>query len=783
MGIKCYDGTAWVEINYSALKLTDKGSVSSPLNLYTSNSVNSVYSNQLSTSRNISIKVSDTTSVTQPFNGTSDIVLDLSGKVEENTIKAEFTLLAASWSSADKTAKGYYTYDIANTDIKASSIIDIYPNISAITGTQLNAYQLANMYVGTVAKGTVQIRAYDTVPTIDIPILVLISAQTASEGESVTLGSTTHSLALKFNSGLTEDTDLYTFNGATTKTINIKPGNNISFTPEVNGITINSLSDENITVQNLGNLSANTTLDASLGKIIKATITAPLTFTFAIPISAGKVMILHLINGGAYTITWPTNMKWLGGTAPTLKSSGEDLIYIQTDNTGADWLATSMLGGGKSSESSGNTISTWDGSTGTLPTSIPEDATYISNASELAAFRDAVNAGTEITLGKTYKLTTDIDLNNIEWIPIGTEKINFKGIFDGQGHIINNINIIGNDTLMSLSSNSNTILAGFFGYANSSSIIRYLNINGKVSFISTTSTPTYIFGAGLCGASEGIVQNCTVSFKILKDDSLHSSSGTYIGGIVATSNNTTQIFNCLVNSNISIVDSSSSTAFIGGIAANNTRKIDSCSFIGEILISRGTNTSYVGGICSNIGYEGASITNCYAKLSYTGVYSGDYVSGIISNSPYYSTIIKNCCVYFNKIISTSSHFNATNSNSSNNSSNNYYYLNNNSISFGNSAGSTAVSSASDLPVSTILADHVKINTSPETVTVVAYPTESSQSSTINLTTTTGLSVAPTSLSNNTATALVTSGTGTITLGVTVPSGGYDCSATNTISVE
>ena len=91
-------------------------------------------------------------------------------------------------------------------------------------------------------------------------------------------------------------------------------------------------------------------------------------------------------------------------------------------------------------------IKTWDGSVAQLPKT--ENGTiYINTAEQLASIAKTVNSG-ETLLGITIKLTTDIDLKNNEWTPIGygsgsdaTYARVFCGIFDGQGHTIYNLKI------------------------------------------------------------------------------------------------------------------------------------------------------------------------------------------------------------------------------------------------------------------------------------------------------------------------------------------------------
>ena len=64
----------------------------------------------------------------------------------------------------------------------------------------------------------------------------------------------------------------------------------------------------------------------------------------------------------------------------------------------------------------------------------------ISSVEELREISDEVNGGNsfEETL---IKLTKDIDLNNENWTPIGTEEHPFEGLFEGNYHKIDGINI------------------------------------------------------------------------------------------------------------------------------------------------------------------------------------------------------------------------------------------------------------------------------------------------------------------------------------------------------
>ena len=83
----------------------------------------------------------------------------------------------------------------------------------------------------------------------------------------------------------------------------------------------------------------NSTIDLNLGNCFDKTITGATTFSLSNVPASGTVasFILDLTNGGAYTIAWWANVKWAGGTAPTLTASGRDTLGFFTRDGGATW--------------------------------------------------------------------------------------------------------------------------------------------------------------------------------------------------------------------------------------------------------------------------------------------------------------------------------------------------------------------------------------------------------------------------------------------------------------
>ncbi|MDE6298551.1 MAG: hypothetical protein K2M10_02725 [Muribaculaceae bacterium] len=85
-------------------------------------------------------------------------------------------------------------------------------------------------------------------------------------------------------------------------------------------------------------------------------------------------------------------------------------------------------------------VPVWDGSVAEVPMADENGVISLSTPQQLAGLAKAVNAGDSFK-DKTIKLEKDIDLNNLNWTPIGMTGKPFNGHFDGQGHTISNLSI------------------------------------------------------------------------------------------------------------------------------------------------------------------------------------------------------------------------------------------------------------------------------------------------------------------------------------------------------
>lgn len=107
--------------------------------------------------------------------------------------------------------------------------------------------------------------------------------------------------------------------------------------------TINSLNTQVVTPT--VNLVSVSDMDLANGnRYFYKTASGSLTWTFSnTPLTGAIVAVLELTNGGTGTQTWPSGTKWPGGTAPTLTTSGIDVLAFLTDDGGTAWRGVALM--------------------------------------------------------------------------------------------------------------------------------------------------------------------------------------------------------------------------------------------------------------------------------------------------------------------------------------------------------------------------------------------------------------------------------------------------------
>lgn len=81
-------------------------------------------------------------------------------------------------------------------------------------------------------------------------------------------------------------------------------------------------------------------IDVSSGGYQRVQAAGNITPSFTnVPASEAFAWVLEAQNFGAFSVTWPSSVKWPGGTAPIFTTSGKDLIVFITRDGGATFAA------------------------------------------------------------------------------------------------------------------------------------------------------------------------------------------------------------------------------------------------------------------------------------------------------------------------------------------------------------------------------------------------------------------------------------------------------------
>ena len=85
-------------------------------------------------------------------------------------------------------------------------------------------------------------------------------------------------------------------------------------------------------------------IDCSAGNYFTKTASGGLTWTVTnVPSTGAFSFLLELTNGGTGTQAWMSGIKWPGGTAPTLTTSGVDVLGFITDDGGTTWRGVALM--------------------------------------------------------------------------------------------------------------------------------------------------------------------------------------------------------------------------------------------------------------------------------------------------------------------------------------------------------------------------------------------------------------------------------------------------------
>ncbi len=207
-----------------------------------------------------------------------------------------------------------------------------------------------------------------------------------------------------------------------------------------------------------------------------------------------------------------------------------------------------------------------------------DDLVYIGTAEELFAFANDVNVNAKNYAGKIVILTNDIDLENKAWTPIGqTGATEFKGVFDGNGYSIKNLNVNNEDKSANCSS-------GLFGWieshGNEGVTVKNLTIDGA------TVTGHHYVGV-IVGYVYGTIENCHVKNATVSCTSVNNdANGDKCGAIAGYVGEDATIKDCTA------ADSTISAGRDAGqiVGAAKTACVTGCSAANVTVTANNTST-------------------------------------------------------------------------------------------------------------------------------------------------------------------------------------------------
>ena len=251
--------------------------------------------------------------------------------------------------------------------------------------------------------------------------------------------------------------------------------------------------------------------------------------------------------------------------------------------------------------------------------------------------------------GKYFRQTADIDMDGINFLPIGDTSRHFRGKYNGNGHKISNL-YIDTDTYSGV---------GLFGSLSGSQTIVKNLVLENVTINGSGTTANYYYVGGIAGYNEAIIEYCSVigtsvitgtgnnmatggiagystggtirnCFNAADVSTNYTGEGgSYcVGGIVGENSIYNYIRNCLNTGTISLGSTEESAEVgAGGITGKNRNSYGDYGTV-ENTLNLGTVTKtdngYSGGI---IGYEGGGVVTANYYLDSMAANGIGYYTG------------------------------------------------------------------------------------------------------------------------------------------------------------
>lgn len=236
---------------------------------------------------------------------------------------------------------------------------------------------------------------------------------------------------------------------------------------------------------------------------------------------------------------------------------------------------------------------------------VSEDGkTYtVTTAEGLKAVADIANNG---NLHINITLTENINLTDMEWMPIGTESQLYTGTFDGGGHTITGLTVTGSNNYVGLFGNIGS------GGTVKNVVLENVNITGS----------SYV--GGVVGVNRGTIENCVVAGDV---------SGYFtVGGVTGLSINA--VTTCTVSGSVS------GSTNVGGVVGVSYGTVTACTVSSSV-----SGLSNVGGVAGDSGIN-STVTACTTTGDVTGTDSN--VGGVVGRN---CTGILTACYHANGTVS------------------------------------------------------------------------------------------------------------------------------------
>jgi hypothetical protein len=320
--------------------------------------------------------------------------------------------------------------------------------------------------------------------------------------------------------------------------------------------------------------------------------------------------------------------------------TGKETIDVKAGVSNNATIRMSVLPSGPPPPPSDPLLDLWNGAIATGfdgGTGIATDPWLIRTGAQLAYLAQQVNGGDDFD-GEYVTLTADFDLGGHLWAAIGTSSPSrpFKGVFDGDNHVIYHLYI-----------NTTASQQGLFGCLDNATIknlgLEDINVTGSVQVGGV---------AGLVTGSGSVVKNSYSTGTV-------TGTGNYVGGIAGSVTSGGSVENSYStaavsgNSNVggvagfvydsgSVVSDSYSTGtvsgtsfYTGGVAGyvSDSGKVENSYSTGTV-----SGTGSVGGVAGFV-TSGGSVENSYSTGTVNG--TGNNAGGVAGSVDGSGSVVKN----------------------------------------------------------------------------------------------------------------------------------------------